>query len=661
MKKDNLLLLLILGLSLTLNIWGAGFGLRDHMVLHPDEKAVVPLYDIYNHMARQRILNPGFFIYGSGFFCLYSLPYFLSMLFNNEYIFYLLGRLFTGLMACCLIYLSYLLACRIFNKKVGLFTSAVNATALVYVQCAHYIKADIASVLFLMISFLFSFEIMRKGNLKYYVYSSVFCGICISIKYNYFGFLLLFLAGTLSKDTLSAKIKKIILAICLSIIVFFICSPFAILDFTTFKKDIGVIASQVRNVDGYWGISNINEVSNWEWYVCYFAKVGIYYPVFVSAIIGFLIYTVKGFNKENLFLIAFPLVYFIQIAYTSSIRTDRYALPLIPFISIFAGLFIWHAVEFINKRNWKAKNSIFSAGIVVLFVLPVFRCGVMDYYFSKRDTRALSGDWIIDNVPKGSKILNIYKAVDVDLLMRKGYDVVSSGGLDFIPEQYLRKGFNYIIISSEAFRMYDNYFKSGFYTRHKKNYQKLILSAKLIQEIKYPVFNWCFSDSFGLEHSSTLTVYHNPTIRIFKLKDSDKKSKEVFKVEYRAQDLMRWSSGTIVKDPDSLNNEAVYNGAVNGPYETYYKGDYIARYRVKIDDNTREDVIFGLSIYTAGRGKMLAHKEVKGMDFVARDKYQDFDLPFRLDDNYSLEIMVDYDKRCNLWIECIEIEGKNED
>jgi hypothetical protein len=643
-------------------MYGVNFGIGDKLHLHTDENTII---SVVNNIIQNKDGNPHFFDYPSFYIYLQAFLFVVTKSFINlqNIDFYIVGRMFTAILGGLSVLMIYLISKKMFNRKVGVYSSLFLTFNFLHVHMSHYITTDLPMMFFCLLSFYFSLNVFLSGKLKDYIFAGFFAGISCATKYNFVVMTCPFIAHILynwnNKFHWYKYINfKLFVSMLFVFIGFLLGCPYSVLDLSSFLKAFMEMANQVRFGVSFIGANDTNLVPSWIWYIDYLWKIGLWYPMSV-VFVGGVIIVLINLDKKNIFLCSFPILYFIQIA-IGSCRFDRYALPLIPFFSIFAGLFIWYAVEFINKRNWRRKNIVYFAGIVVFFVLPAFRCGAMDYYLSKRDTRALMTDWIINNVPKESKILSVCNTSNLGMLSERGYDVTYTGGLDFEPEQYMWKGFKYIVVSSEAFRIYDNYSKSGYYNRHRRNYQELIELTKLIKEINYSGFNWWFSNSFKLQNSSSLTVFHNPTIRIYKLEDDGNSSKGIFRVQYRAKDLMRWSSGRIVKDIDSSDNEAVYNGSTNGPYETYYKGDYVARYRVKVDDNARKDVIFGLSIWTAGRGKMLVNKEIHGTDFVSKGIYQDFDLAFNLDGSYSLEILVDYDKKCNLWIECIEIVGEKQ-
>lgn len=133
---------------------------------------------------------------------------------------------------------------------------------------------------------------------------------------------------------------------------------------------------------------------------------------------------------------------------------------------------------------------------------------------------------------------------------------------------------------------------------------------------------------------------------------------EKFSRDYRADDLKKWTNGVIVDDVQSRKHGAIYNGAISGPYETYFKGDYEVRYRMKVDDNSRTDGVAGIDITTAGAGKVFIRKEIKGIDFAEPNKYQDFVLPLNLEENTGLEFRVHYYGKCNLWIESVRVKGQ---
>lgn len=141
----------------------------------------------------------------------------------------------------------------------------------------------------------------------------------------------------------------------------------------------------------------------------------------------------------------------------------------------------------------------------------------------------------------------------------------------------------------------------------------------------------------------------------------NKKILEKIDIVYEAEELLIWQAKKI-SDPSSNNGIAVYASANNagyvlyGPYTKLYKGIYDIRFRLKTTNNSEKAVIAALDV-ASQKGKTIhVRQEIKGTDFKQSNEYQDFIIPFTLDNNVSFaEFRVYYTGRQDIWIDKITV------
>jgi len=655
----SVILFSILGGALVLSIWGANFGLNERMALHSDENLV---FSIIKKMLADKDFNPHFFRYGSPFFYLYAFIYICTLPFHkgHQFSFYIIGRSFTGILGAVAVLFTYLIGAKIVNRKVGLLGAMFHATALVHVQSSHYIKADVASELFILISFYFAYKIFEEGKLKDYILCGIFTGIAVGMKYVFWSVLPLIIGAIFSPEkTIFTKCKKAVTALIVTGISFIVSSPFVFLDFCKFREDIFRVFRQVRYGIDMWGASDINGISTWRWEVGYLFHVGLLYPFIVALIGGLIIFLCRVSIKKKVLFLSFPIAYLIQIMFLNKIRFDRYVLPVVPFFAILSGIFIYYNAKYvirIFKGKYKiAKYLVFSLGGAIFFIFPMVKCGVMDYYISRKDTRSITADWIGKNIFSNYRTIMfgdyyLYKACR----QRECKSVVLQNTMNFGPEYYMSRGFRYAVINSAFYREAKNYSKLAIYKRYYINYLDFLKTGKIIKEVCYPGFNKWFSASFALEHPSTLTFYHNPTIKILELPLSDIHDKS-FKIRYGVDDMILWNSGRVVNDMDAGGCKAIYNGGITGPYDDFLKGKYLVKYKLKISDNKIKKPVIAIDITNGGASKVFVQKDIRGIDFIKAGEYQAFSLSLNLKWNSSLEFRVHYLGKCDIWVESIEV------
>ncbi len=151
---------------------------------HPDERMVF--------MTTQRVslnnLNPEFFAYGSfPFYFLKSLSVGLGKVFPvllpGHAGFYFLGRIISGIFGLLSVWLTYLIACRLFGRGAGLLAAAFLAFSVLHIQLSHYYAVDVIMVFFVMLVAYLSINIMQRGHWRDYALCGLVGGISLACKF----------------------------------------------------------------------------------------------------------------------------------------------------------------------------------------------------------------------------------------------------------------------------------------------------------------------------------------------------------------------------------------------------------------------------------------------------------------------------------------------
>jgi hypothetical protein len=128
---------------------------------------------------------------------------------------------------------------------------------------------------------------------------------------------------------------------------------------------------------------------------------------------------------------------------------------------------------------------------------------------------------------------------------------------------------------------------------------------------------------------------------------------------YQAEQLLH-RFGSEVKDEAATNKKAWFadlsqmtHHLIYGPYEPLDEpGDYMAFFRMKIDDNSSSDYYLLLDVV----GEAVVKKAIRGTDFKEPHVYQLFGLKFRTEGIYSMEYRVRNTKQQGkVWIDYVAI------
>lgn len=403
-KKEQVFLIAILILGFILRIWGINFGLP--FQFHQDEPIVV------NHTLAYGTgdSNPHFFaippLTSYLLFLIYGIYFLLGKLagifstteafaisfFKDPSIFYLLGRLFIGIIPGTLsILFTYKLYKRIFSSSSGaLFAASLVAFNCLNVADSHYIYTDMLLSLFIIIAILQLIKTYNLARLKNYILSGIFIGLAIGTKYNAailivpFLFTHLFICRNQKTGLFSINI---IMGAIFLFLTLFITNPFMFLDFKFF---INSFAAQA-GASGYVG---------WLHHISYSLRESIGLLFFILGLLGMLLLT-KENKQKGCLLFLFPIIFYLHLVFLSQ-PFPRYVIPLIPFFAIATGWLIFEYLIPKLKENLAKKFSV--ALIFLLFIPLIIKSIKVDILLSSKDTRIEAADWMKIHINSQSRI-----------------------------------------------------------------------------------------------------------------------------------------------------------------------------------------------------------------------------------------------------------------
>ncbi len=195
---------------------------------------------------------------------------------------------------------------------------------------------------------------------------------------------------------------KRILLFGISLIVFFLIgTPFSILDFGSFYK--GFI-SQVDHLQSGHGM---DLGIGWFYHAKHTLPKGLGLPLFMAALGGSIILLISD-TKKFAILLSFPVIYYVAIGKGHTVFL-RYLIPVIPFACIVGAKFaVSVSIRAAKYFRWNASEKMIRMLLVISIIFPsAFRIIQFDRLLAKRDNRLIATDWVFDNIPSGSSILQV--------------------------------------------------------------------------------------------------------------------------------------------------------------------------------------------------------------------------------------------------------------
>ncbi len=470
---SSLLLLLILVVALALRLYGIGWD--SFHGYHPDERSIYMragcMYDVltqaqgYEHGscyrnnpgmeagvpgpgdfldAERSPLNPHWFPLGS--VLIYLLVLIRSILepFGDfgplENISYV-GRTLAALADMGSVLMVFLLGRRIFSQGAGLLAAGLTALAVVHIQISHFYRPEPFLVFFLLASFWAMLRVMDRGRIRDSLLLGAFVGLTVATKVSVlplaFPLLLAYVfrihgvlrsaPGASPADAIRQVLPQALAGAAASLVVFFLVTPYALLDMFNF---VGDQVWQARNVARTAGIVpftlqyvgetpllyEIRQVAVW----------GLGIPLGIVAWGGLLFTMVKvargwSHHKGEILLLAWAVPSIILLAFFET-KFLRYIFPVVPFLVLMGSGMLFAALGWARRRRDEPSSdaSVLSrAGAVLRPHLPRIVTGVIavvvattafyalafESIYSRPHTAVQASEWINENVPHGSAIL----------------------------------------------------------------------------------------------------------------------------------------------------------------------------------------------------------------------------------------------------------------
>jgi hypothetical protein len=314
---------------------------------------------------------------------------------------YVAGRLLTALLGTATVVATFALARRIAGPIAGLAAAVAVAVSPLHVRDSHYVKHDVPVTLLIVLAYLAyeklwrvfpartgSFETVRTSEV---MWAAVVTGLAFSTHY-YAIFLAIPLAWSAARRAVSPGdvIRRVALAAIVSAAVFFVCSPFILAEPGTALRDIQsnrqIVVDRAVGSLGYgatlarYGEMLIRDTVGW--------------PFVLFAAIGAMV-AIRDEPKRAAWLLAFAIPFFFFIA--STYPASRYLIPLVPFLAVFAGMYVARIAQWNPTAAWIV--------IPALAAQPLLTSVRTDLFIRQTDTRTLAARFVEQHVPAGATIL----------------------------------------------------------------------------------------------------------------------------------------------------------------------------------------------------------------------------------------------------------------
>jgi 4-amino-4-deoxy-L-arabinose transferase-like glycosyltransferase len=479
--------------------------------------------------------------------------------------FYLMGRSITTLFAVATVGLTFAIGRRVAGLGVATMAAFWVAVNGFHIAKSQAIEVDVPLTMFVMLTGWFALQIPENPRLRNYLLAGIFAGLATSTKYS--GGLLpvmILLAHLVAVARSSRRVapaprpahaarttssrkgrgksrrstepaspppragiawfgplarplwRNLALAAAVCVAALLLTSPYIVLDWDAFR--IGFNYERTHMQEGHFGLGSSPAMA---WYASVIVDRILGWPLAILALVGLVWVVVVQKRSWAAILAIFPLVY-ILILSSWQMKAARYILPVLPIACLMASVAIMQIFERLRRIPLRLRTAV-AVVVTLLLALPALAEYKDVLRRSRGDTRTLSRQWILDNIPAGAFLVSeaygpepfhAIQFVDMEPELRKAlqerYADVPVYGLLQIPMLQVRSQYvepfyeldqyvsaDYLITSSSV---------RGRYEREPQKYPNIIEFYKELDDTWERVKSFEHLDMVGPD----IRIYKNP-------------------------------------------------------------------------------------------------------------------------------------------------------
>jgi hypothetical protein len=349
---------------------------------------------------------------------------------------YTLARVAAGVLGVGALWLLYLTGARLFGRGVGLLAAAIEAVAFLPVFYAHLALNDVPTLAPLTLSLLGTAGVLRRGRTRDYALAGVGLGLACATKYTA-GIALVPFAAAVAARYLEGEsgggrraVRGIALAAATALLAFVIANPYAVLDFSSFHRDLVHQSTLSSEAQGKLGAPRHGGLVYYLWSLTW----GLGWVPALAALAGAV--TVWRSRKAlGWILVPAPLL-FLAFMGLQGRYFGRWLLPIFPIVCLLAAYFTVRAADalarlIVRKRRGRPRSSSHLSGLAVppsvlarrsraparwraaltaSFAAVVLAQGLVysvhsGLVLSRADTRAQTRAWMVAHIPPDTPIV----------------------------------------------------------------------------------------------------------------------------------------------------------------------------------------------------------------------------------------------------------------
>ncbi|HEX8159881.1 MAG TPA: glycosyltransferase family 39 protein [Solirubrobacteraceae bacterium] len=397
----------VLALAFGLRVWGTGHGLP--YAYNADENAhfVTRAIGLFGHDGNPHYFsNPPAYTYLAHI--VLSIWYGGRAGVSNAFAadpteIWVIGRVLAAILGTLAVWLLYLAGSRLLDRRVGLLAAGLFAVSFLPVFYSKLALNDVPTLAGVCLALWGAAGVLRFGRLRDYLVAGIGLGLACATKYTGGIVLLPLVAGASAQFAAAGgktpALRGLGIACVAAFVTFVICNPYSLLDFSAFKDGLTHQSDASGDAAGKLGLTQENG------YVYYLWSLGWgmgWLPLVVAVGAAVRLW----FDEARLvwFLVPGVIVFILFMGWQAR-YFGRWVMPVMPMVCILAAYGAIELVDWSTRRMPLLKPTFMAAAVVALcgqgFVYSLHSGLVL----SREDTRNLTREWMVANVPLGTKIV----------------------------------------------------------------------------------------------------------------------------------------------------------------------------------------------------------------------------------------------------------------
>jgi 4-amino-4-deoxy-L-arabinose transferase-like glycosyltransferase len=333
---------------------------------------------------------------------------------------YLIARVAVAILGTIAVWLLYVLATRLFDRRVALLAAALEAVAFLPAFYAHLALNDVPALVPVTVALIGSAGVMRSGHLRDYALAGLGIGLGAATKYTA-GIVVVALLGAVAVslfDGRSWRWRPALVGLSMSgavaLVAFLIANPYALLDFHAFTHELAHESAVAEEAGGKLGAPHGNGIVYYLWSITW----GLGWVPALAALGGGLLAWVK--RRRVAVLLTPMIVVYLVVMGSAERQFGRWLMPLVPALCVLAAYLALASCSALaglppgtgasRSRQGAARWRVLSAATAVLAAAALLAQGAVhtvhaDEVLSRPDTLTLARAWMVAHIPKGARIV----------------------------------------------------------------------------------------------------------------------------------------------------------------------------------------------------------------------------------------------------------------